>query len=467
MALPPLLALADKTDLAELLLGMLPLKALAVLSCTCRRLRALVKQQPAELWSAAARQAGFRPAHPLFRAPSIPSFLRHQHTVHANIAAKRFQRRFSYDGLPTPDGTSFAELSTGEQATLHVWSQTEDTSSSWPLPGGHKYQQEEVFHKWDASGRTLAVCVGEAWEGSEGDNTHASIAFIDTLDGSCSFATLPPQSNTAGYEEGLGLELCGWSHSSPGWLLVRHEREDGEPAFTVLGKDGVSLGRVATPFDDDYGTPASSALWSPSKVQILLSADFGQLGSDMWLWDVHTASVQHFELGGHRVGLAAFSPDGAAVLGVHRQGVTVVSLASGTITHQVLPGLKRCWFLLCGHEGVALISGDPNTGYGERQPSSLLIYRVNSHYRLTLAHSLSSLHFSPSDSLGLYDVSNDGQHLLASTHDADGLHVVAMGTGQSQQLPVQDFRPRWLSTADDLVSSRLLASDDTVLDFDP
>ena len=54
--------LLASVDLAECVLGHLPLAALAALQCTCRAARAAVFQLPEALWQVCTPSSGKRPA---------------------------------------------------------------------------------------------------------------------------------------------------------------------------------------------------------------------------------------------------------------------------------------------------------------------------------------------------------------------------------------------------------------------
>ena len=80
--------IAQTQDVSEQVVRLLPLAALGALACTCKRLRTYLADAP-WAWQAAAR--GEHPSlHPIFASTDVQAYLLQQHTVRANIAARRF-----------------------------------------------------------------------------------------------------------------------------------------------------------------------------------------------------------------------------------------------------------------------------------------------------------------------------------------------------------------------------------------
>lgn len=84
----PLASLFEHTpELADAVLGLLPLRTLAVLLKTCKAMNTAVQRQPEHAWLARARTL---PAgHPLLQAPCVRGFLRQQQQLHASLQCGR------------------------------------------------------------------------------------------------------------------------------------------------------------------------------------------------------------------------------------------------------------------------------------------------------------------------------------------------------------------------------------------
>ena len=106
-----LVTLLEEADTARLLLSQLPLKTLASLSSSCRRLRAALACLPEAVWRAAAQHTGYSSSHAILNAASVLTYLRAQHEMHCNILAGHCRQTVLQRpcGTASPDGSKLAQ----------------------------------------------------------------------------------------------------------------------------------------------------------------------------------------------------------------------------------------------------------------------------------------------------------------------------------------------------------------------
>ena len=158
----PFLRLCEQAT--YLVLQRLPVKALACLGCVCSALHSLVDSQPEQLWRAAAELAGYKPEHPVHRAPSTRAWLQRQARLHANMATGRFNRHSLTlpEGKVAPDLRLHAALERDRgKPYLHVRQLPSGrTLQRWALPANLDYPGHGHYTHWHGD-HTVALGYGE------------------------------------------------------------------------------------------------------------------------------------------------------------------------------------------------------------------------------------------------------------------------------------------------------------------
>ena len=435
----PLLRVLEVADLADLIVTLLDVKALACLGSASRSLRVLVDAQPEPVWVAAAQRAQYSRMHPVCRVVSVRAYLRQQHQVHRNIAAGNWQlRSCEAHGVPSPDGRNLATL---KEARTHLqvsslWSSQSPAYLLW-----HLNEETPVHccshHSWSRSGRCLAVCHGAAWtpqvdEASSGDEDDLAGVWVqdlleDTPRGR--EIQLPPQYSAAA---GMGPppRLCGWS--SHNLLLVQHEGEDGATVFSVFDGQAKLYCSLRDPFPD-APQPGCMALWAPLSATVLLYSSHSPVLRVCY--DLDAAEPKGLRLDSHlvRVETAVWSPNTLHILCLCGREVTVFKSQTGAYRRQTLDGLRKVTRAVWGHKGIVLLDREEAGG------CRLLLYAVDAGL-LILTHCLSGPQLRSSTWLQLCDVAPDGCHFLLCHKEPleSAAHIVTLefATGQLRWHPI-------------------------------
>ena len=289
-----------------------------------------------------------------------------------------------------------------------------------------------MFRAWDHGSETLALCVGDAWlpeetddAAYEEDNLHAGIALVNVLLGTCSMITLPLQHQAAEDPQGgRGPNLYGFSSS--GLLLVAHNNDQNAPQLSAFDRSGRCVSTAAAPVNS-RGTSPDYAIWAPASDNVLLWFHQGQ---DLWLWQVMSPSIQRISLGPREILETVFSPDGSCVLGLHEQGVSLLSVQDLFLSFQQLPELQQGGELVWGQQHIAVLAG-----YYQRV-NRLLVYSMQDS-TLTLVLSLGGLQWRGLCVSRLKAFSPDGSHLLVHM-------TLPPGTAAAVRArPADHLNPHW------------------------
>ena len=299
-------------DLAECVLGRLPLAALAALQCTCRAGRAAVAQLPEATWqvshTAAARAKGqaqhetallqaaagqeYTAFHPLRNVPDVRQYLRQQYAARTcmfrgGVPARSVLHSSSLSNCLSPDFRKIATLApdaqlqvlhaiTGERLCQHQLPSTLPAATCPAAAWG-----------WDPSSRYLVVPFGNAWRGTGRSRAQqpselSGLAFLDTYTGACPFVQLDAEHGVSGV---LAAQFC----PDAGLVLVDHGRthvpRPGRSSWTVHSCRGELVDSLAAQDLSSWGKP-----WAPAGQAVA----FVNASRGLCLWTLGSGCTQTF-----------------------------------------------------------------------------------------------------------------------------------------------------------------------------
>ena len=264
-------------------------------------------------------------------------------------------------------------------------------------------------------------------------------------------------------EDDQRASLHGWSQQ--GLLLVRHHTETKQAMLSVFDRQGTCVQSVPVP-DSTMG-PACQATWLPSEEATVLLHGASEMAEnpDLWVWRVPSSVLQHVCLP-HGLFFVTCSPCEASALCLSGyQEVSLVSLATGAVVHQMPEGMFGGVWAVWGHLGIAVTckSAVP-------REERLVLFTVQ-EARLTPLHSISIGQLFDSW-LSLSCTSPDGAFVLACMFTSQGnlkprLMLLDFATGGVTQHTVS-FMPhkaRFSPAGDVVLASDEFGTHHQLLDF--